>query len=338
MGTQEIFFQRYYQINKSKLIFINKQLSHPLCSQLIKQDTKSLAHKRINISKVPKKLKNDENVNTSTVPITQSQQDMELDEANKEAAEINEDVEMKPEIQLNEIIDRPEVNEIDHEACLSKLFSLSDYPMFSFWNDGQTGENKVYIDWYGIYVSNQQENEDMYLDELQNKLNRGDVYIDKDNDEELADGENYLYSTSKNDGLFGYDLDPNSKESMYQNIIDNYKNIDIFYNYIDENILVEWPIAYIPFEGRIDKKSFQIILSETRPKNLIIVNSSPKKVDRIKDFVEDNKLNINVLYLKDNPLSFEIIKESDIIYIEPTLTNSNGLKLSSTYDSSIFKI
>lgn len=213
--------------------------------------------------------------------------------------------------------------------------------MFAFPNDFHAKDNQLFIDCYGVYTSNEQENEDMYLDELQNKLNRGDIYIDKENDEEIVGGSKFGKQDGKDDIIFGlsfnYDSDPDDKRSMYQSIIDYYKNIDMFYSYFDEQILIECQIAYIPFEGRIDKKSFQIILSETRPKNLIIVNSSPKKVDRIKDFVAENKLKIDVFYLKESPINFEITKESELIYVEPILMQSNPvLKLNSIVDPSKF--
>ena len=352
LGHSRNLLPKVLSNKKSKLIFINKQLSHPLSTQLIKQDTKTLSHKRISINKVPKKVVIDDNLNSQTN--LQSPKDMDVDEDKDkeelitpcEDIEMKQDIpfdefEVKKEVQIEEIIDRAEVNEIDHEVWLKKHFALSDYPMFAFPNDFHAKNNQLFIDCYGVYTSNEQENEDMYLDELQNKLNRGDIYIDKENDEEIVGGSKFGKQDGKDDIIFGlsfnYDSDPDDKRSMYQSIIDYYKNIDMFYSYFDEQILIECQIAYIPFEGRIDKKSFQIILSETRPKNLIIVNSSPKKVDRIKDFVAENKLKIDVFYLKESPINFEITKESELIYVEPILMQSNPvLKLNSIFDLSKF--
>lgn len=37
-------------------------------------------------------------------------------------------------------------------------------------------------------------------------------------------------------------------------------------------------IKYIPFEGRIDQTSFEILLSETRPKGLILLGKNFDKM------------------------------------------------------------
>lgn len=80
----------------------------------------------------------------------------------------------------------------------------------------------------------------------------------------------------------------------YTKIREYYNSTEFQYNSRVENINIACKIEYINFEGRIDKKSFQIMINETRPKNLIIVDVSLKKFERIKEFVSQNKLNVNV--------------------------------------------
>ena len=86
-----------------------------------------------------------------------------------------------------------------------------------------------------------------------------------------------------------------SKNSVkYEKHREYYENTTFSYLTKSEDVQVLCNTAYIHFEGRIDKKSFQIMINETRPKNLIIVNASQKKYERIEKFVTTNKLNINV--------------------------------------------
>ena len=64
-------------------------------------------------------------------------------------------------------------------------------------------------------------------------------------------------------------------------------------NYARRRVMIEprCEIVYIPFEGRIDRVSFEIMLSKVNPKKLIIVNASARKYERIFDYVQDHGLN-----------------------------------------------
>lgn len=206
--------------------------------------------------------------------------------------QVEEDQEM-------EVDDQQEVD-FDIEAFNSRLFATSDYPLFAF---GNTDDNKILVDAYGVH--NPMENQDLYLNNISNNLAGAEEYI--------GDGADDM------DAGIGK---PSLNNSVtYDYIKEYYKNHQFLYNCVDENVVIECQTAYIPFEGRIDKKSFQIMLSETRPKNLIIVNASEKKVDRIKHFVNENLLNIKVSYVKDGVLSFKIARESPMVLIEPNLVN-----------------
>lgn len=131
----------------------------------------------------------------------------------------------------------------------------------------------------------------------------------------------------------GFGTDAKNNSVAYEYLKEYYNNFDFIYTSVDENVTIECKTCYIPFEGRIDKNSFQIILSETRPKNLIIVNASSKKVERIVNYVKENRLNIKVSHVK-NKRSLEtqgeiesnfalqsIPHESPRITLESSLTN-----------------
>jgi len=44
---------------------------------------------------------------------------------------------------------------------------------------------------------------------------------------------------------------------------------------------VDCEVSYIPFEARIDKVSFELMLRKAMPKNIIVVNTSTQKVEKI---------------------------------------------------------
>lgn len=49
-------------------------------------------------------------------------------------------------------------------------------------------------------------------------------------------------------------------------------------------VFVKCKVSYLPFEARIDKVTFELLVAKTRPKDLIIINASSNKVDHIRNF------------------------------------------------------
>jgi hypothetical protein len=45
-----------------------------------------------------------------------------------------------------------------------------------------------------------------------------------------------------------------------------------FYTEQAKDINIKCSVAYLPFEGRIDRVTFEVFLHKTQPKNLIMVN------------------------------------------------------------------
>lgn len=268
---------------KSKLIFINKQLSHPLGAQLIKQDMINYTHKKVTVTK---RLKEKEVVmednNPTNVDTTHDQGISQLrkisnTDQNKQTAQ-EKDMEVDGEEKEEEI-------DFDLAKFNQRLYAKSDYPMFSF---GAEDEIKVMTDAYGVYSISK--SNDLYLNSLAQGVAGTSAYLE----------------TGLED--LGLNFGPPSLNNCvsYDYIRDQYTPYTFLYTCIDETLSIECQTAYIPFEGRIDKKSFQIMLCETRPKNIIIVNASEKKSERIKHFVLKNQLNINVFFCKDEAVRFKI--------------------------------
>lgn len=55
-------------------------------------------------------------------------------------------------------------------------------------------------------------------------------------------------------------------------------------------VYVHCQVSYLPYECRIDKVSFELMLLQTQPKNLVILNSSPSKVQEIERFLLTNRI------------------------------------------------
>lgn len=290
---------------KSKLIFINKQLSHPLGPQLIKQDMRNYTHKKVTVTKQPKQQKDveiPEPQGVEDLQIYTNAMDVEVPEEKPQDGSTKHDQQKDQEMQVEED------HQFDLEAYNARLFAKSDYPMFAYGED-EDPENRILVDAYGVFTGD--EADDDYLDRLATNLNTAGGF--------MSDGLDGL------GGKFGTASLNNSV--AYEYIKDMYNSYDFIYNTVDENVAIDCQTAYIPFEGRIDKKSFQIMLCETRPKNLIIVNASNKKVERIKDFVNENRLKINVAYVEGGAVSFKIPKESAEILLEASLVNNSSKAL-----------
>lgn len=143
---------------KSKLIFINKQLSHPLGPNLIKQDLINYVHKKINVSIIPRKLETNDQEQSEVLQMTpfiaEEQKDQEMKKEGNidfkrnslfylESPKIEEQKNM-------EIDEESQEYEIDINTYNSKLFAKSDYAMFSFCEEEVPGNN-IYVDQYGVH-------------------------------------------------------------------------------------------------------------------------------------------------------------------------------------------
>lgn len=254
----------------SKLIFINKQLSHNLGPDLIKKELLSYTHHKVNVEKVrqqveavpevdvemvdgkePKITKNTENLeNTKEKEMVKVFPEPEIE---KEKSKIEEDI---------EIINKAEEEQVDFDAYNIKLFSNSEYEMFPIENEDK--DDQYSIDAYGVFKKEDTIDPSKMLNNIIYHLGAG---YDPGAFEDMDMG---FGSTGLNNSV------------AYSDVKDHFNTYKYLYQYVDEHVSINCKTAYIPFEGRIDKKSFQIMLTETRPKNLIVVNASEMKVKRIK--------------------------------------------------------
>jgi hypothetical protein len=291
---------------KSKLIFINKQLSHPLGPNLIKQDLINYVHKKINVSIMPKKSETNDQDQDEVLPMapyeTEEKKDEEMKEEGntlfKRKAKFNVEQPIIEEQENMDVDAESQEYEIDINTYNSKLFAKSDYSMFSFCEEEVPGKD-ISVDQYGVHK--EYEGDDLY-DNLKNpaKFASEDLESDK-----------LFQNNAKNNSV------------SYEYLKSFYSSHTLSYSISSEPIPIECQTAYIPFEGRIDKRSFQIILSETRPKNLIIVNASTKKVARISEFIKKSNIPTAVFYIKSQPLHFSIPKESPRVFLPPALTHAH---------------
>ncbi len=51
---------------------------------------------------------------------------------------------------------------------------------------------------------------------------------------------------------------------------------------------VRCAVSYVPFEARMDKVSFELMLIKTQPKQLIAFNTARNKAEKIKEFCDNN--------------------------------------------------
>lgn len=160
-------------------------MSHPLCSQLIKQDMRSLTHKRINITKRTKKVEVELN---EDIIMNELKQDSIEEEpiTTKPKEALDDNMEITPQVIEVDALNRPEISQLDTEVYHRKLFMHTDYPMFSFGEGNR--EEEIYVDCYGVNYINKKEIDDMYLDDLQQKLNEDDLYLEKENEDVVMKG------------------------------------------------------------------------------------------------------------------------------------------------------
>ena len=59
-------------------------------------------------------------------------------------------------------------------------------------------------------------------------------------------------------------------------------------------VKVQCKITYIPFEARLDRTSFELMVRETKPQNLILLNATVKQTNKISSFIASQNLHINV--------------------------------------------
>ncbi|CAI2385550.1 unnamed protein product [Moneuplotes crassus] len=298
LGHSKNLLPKVLTNRNSKLIFINKQLSHNLGPNLIKGELMSYTHKKVSVEKIRQ----------VTESVTQDA-DMMSDKPQEE-----EKIKDTPSEQLPSIEEDDE--DIDLSGYNSKLFAHTDYDMFPIRNLDK--DDTYHIDAYGVFKAEESE-------DPKNMLNNIIYHLGAGHDPgALEDKDMGFGATTLNNSV------------SYPEIMDHFKTYKYLHHYTDEHVSIDCKTAYIPFEGRIDKKSFQIMLSETRPKNLIVVNASQLKVERIKKFVMKNNLNINVEYVmnqngshaQDNPGGIHtfkinsIPKESIPISLHPVLLSS----------------
>ncbi|TNV72366.1 hypothetical protein FGO68_gene9135 [Halteria grandinella] len=55
-------------------------------------------------------------------------------------------------------------------------------------------------------------------------------------------------------------------------------------------------VSYIPFEARIDRTAFELIVRETKPQNIIIINSNAKRAQKVQNFIDQQGLKIKLHY------------------------------------------
>lgn len=170
-----------------------------------------------------------------------------------------------------------EDDNLDLSKYSKKLFSQGEYDMFPLENTDPDDSYKV--DGYGVFKERDSESA---VDMLNNIIYHLGAGYDPG---ALEDKDMGFGATTLNNSV------------SYADIKEHFDSYKYLYHPSEEHVSINCQTAYIPFEGRIDKKSFQIILSETRPKNLIVVNASQLKVERIRKYVNRNKLNINVEYV-----------------------------------------
>ena len=53
-------------------------------------------------------------------------------------------------------------------------------------------------------------------------------------------------------------------------------------------------IVYVPFEGRIDQSSFEIILAHCRPRQLLLLSNKEEMGNKVRKFIEDSWLETKV--------------------------------------------
>lgn len=56
------------------------------------------------------------------------------------------------------------------------------------------------------------------------------------------------------------------------------------------DISIKCSVSYLPFEGRIDRVTFELLLFQTGVKNLIMINSGSNKVKHVQQYCEMNKI------------------------------------------------
>ncbi|CDW72718.1 cleavage and polyadenylation specificity factor subunit 2-like [Stylonychia lemnae] len=100
-------------------------------------------------------------------------------------------------------------------------------------------------------------------------------------------------------------------QQAFNNVLNEGKNIKIYnrfkdlqkrygknflYNTQETQFQIKCKISYIPFEARIDKTSFELMLRQIQPKQLIVINSSRKKMDKLHEFITYNSFQTQLHY------------------------------------------
>jgi hypothetical protein len=70
------------------------------------------------------------------------------------------------------------------------------------------------------------------------------------------------------------------------------------YHESETQVDVKCGVCYIPFEGRMDSVSFELMLIKAQPKELIIINTTEKKASKIEEFCKLNDLHTKVHFKK----------------------------------------
>jgi hypothetical protein len=65
-------------------------------------------------------------------------------------------------------------------------------------------------------------------------------------------------------------------------------------------------VSYLPFEGRIDRVTFELLLHKAQPKELIMINSASSKIKHVQLYCAANNVNTHVQQASDSskPIRF----------------------------------
>jgi len=60
------------------------------------------------------------------------------------------------------------------------------------------------------------------------------------------------------------------------------------------DVEINCAVSYLPFEGRIDRVTFELLLHKAQPKELIMINSASSKIKHVQLYCAANKVNTHV--------------------------------------------
>ena len=81
---------------------------------------------------------------------------------------------------------------------------------------------------------------------------------------------------------------------------------------------VNCKVSYIPFEARIDRTSFEVILRETKPNNLVMINCSARQVEKVHAFLGSQGIHTRVHY-DGRELAFTTDSAVKLVYLDDNL-------------------